>query len=76
MNEGTDYITAVPTGTTGDITLKAHWEYKPVYHTVKLYDITGFSANQQTTANVANGATYTVVLTATSNEYLVSAFDE
>lgn len=76
MNEGTDYITAVPTGTTGDITLKAHWEYKPVYHTVKLFDITGFTANQQPTTNVANGATYTVLLTATSNEYLVSTFDE
>ena len=76
LGDGTNYITAVPAGTTGDITLKAHWEYKPVYYTVKLYDINGFSANQQTTTNVANGATYTVLLTATSNEYLVSTFDE
>lgn len=76
IGDGTNYITAVPAGTTGDITLKAHWEYKPVYYTVKLYDINGFSANQQTTTNVANGATYTVLLTATSNEYLVSTFDE
>lgn len=60
------FVTSIPAGTTGDITLTAIWEKETVYYTVKLENIDGFTADRKTETTVQQGHSYTVVLSAVS----------